>query len=190
MSNDPNGEFSKHAPHAHFSDEPERMTSSDTGGNKAEKDLQLGALDPRALMEVARVGGVGARKYARYNFAKGHAWSLSYDAAQRHAHAFWDRVDRDRATGLLHAAQTAWHWLTLVTFQIRGIGVDDRFPTTPSLSRDETIAPPTDGDEIKILGVVGTTVRLKPGEKVRLVHTPDGWAVEPNDGVPFTETAG
>ena len=47
----------------HFSDEPERMTTSETGGNKAEKDLQLGALDPRALMEVARVAGVGAKKY-------------------------------------------------------------------------------------------------------------------------------
>ena len=129
----------------HFSDEPERMTTSETGGNKAEKDLQLGALDPRALMEVARVAGVGAKKYARYNFAKGYAWSLSYDACQRHLHAFWDNVDRDKATGLYHTAQAAWHCLTLLTFQIRGLGTDDRFgfpspeekPQAPQAERDQ-----------------------------------------------------
>lgn len=97
-----------------------------TGGKKGTKLAQLGALDPASVMEVARVAGFGASKYERYNFAKGYRWSLSYDALQRHLHAWWDREETDPESGLPHLAHAAWHCLCLLTFVARGRGTDDR----------------------------------------------------------------
>lgn len=99
---------------------------SETGGQKEVKLAQLGALDPSALMEVAKVAGFGATKYDRYNFLKGYPYSWSYDALQRHLHAFWAREDKDPESGLSHAAHACWHCLCLLAFQLRGIGTDDR----------------------------------------------------------------
>lgn len=105
-----------------------RSTDSKTGGQKGAKLAKLGALDPRAIMEVAKVAGFGAIKYARYNFVKGYDWSLSYDAAQRHLHSFWDHEEADPESGISHLAHAAWHCLALLTFSLRGKGTDDRFP--------------------------------------------------------------
>jgi hypothetical protein len=105
-----------------------RVTDPQTGGQKGSKVQQLGAMDPKAIMEVASVAGFGTEKYDRYNFAKGYRWSLSYDALQRHLHAFWAGEDRDPESGYYHLAHAAWHCLALLTFKLRGKGTDDRFP--------------------------------------------------------------
>lgn len=105
-----------------------RIVDAVTGGEKGEKDCQMGALDPTALWEVGNVAGFGGRKYERYNFAKGYRWSLSYDALQRHLMLFWSGEDRDSESRLYHLAHAAWHCLTLLTFVIRKRGTDDRFP--------------------------------------------------------------
>ncbi len=101
-----------------------------TGGKKGQKDCQMGAMDPLAIWEVGNVAGFGAKKYDRYNFAKGYKWSLSYDAIQRHLMAFWSGENRDGESGLYHLAHAAWHCLTLLTFVIRKKGTDDRFPNS------------------------------------------------------------
>lgn len=103
-----------------------RITDPDTGGQKGQKDAQLGAMCPRSIMEVAKVAAFGGKKYARYNFLKGFQYSLAYDALQRHAHAFWAGEDKDPESGLPHMAHCAWQALCLVAFQLRGIGKDDR----------------------------------------------------------------
>lgn len=105
-----------------------RVVDPNTGGEKGQKPCQMGALDPRSLVEVGKVAGFGAKKYARYNFAKGYAWSLSYDAIQRHLMAFWDGENFDAESGLPHIAHAGWHCLTLLTFMLRKRGTDDRFP--------------------------------------------------------------
>ena len=105
-----------------------RITDPTTGGMKGSKLAQLGAVDPLALLEVAKVAGFGGDKYERYNFAKGYRWSLSYDALQRHLNAFWAGEDADNESGLYHMAHAAWHCLALLTFSLRGLGTDDRFP--------------------------------------------------------------
>ncbi len=105
-----------------------RITDPTTGGMKGSKLAQLGAVDPLALLEVAKVAGFGGKKYERYNFAKGYRWSLSYDALQRHLNAFWAGEDTDRESGLYHIAHAAWHCLALLTFSLRDLGTDDRFP--------------------------------------------------------------
>lgn len=102
-----------------------RITSN-TGGSKGQKLAQLGALDPNALMEIAKVAGFGTQKYDRYNFLKGYDWSLSYDALQRHLHAFWSGIDKDEESGLPHLAHAGWHCLAMLAFMQRGAGTDDR----------------------------------------------------------------
>lgn len=104
-----------------------RVTDPETGGQKDQKLAQLGALDPAALVEVARVAGFGARKYERLNFMKGYNWSLSYDALQRHLHAFWGGEDVDPESGLPHLAHAGWHCLALLAFSLHGLGTDDRW---------------------------------------------------------------
>jgi Domain of unknown function (DUF5664) len=103
-----------------------RVTDPDTGGEKGEKLAQLGALDPTSLMEVAKVAGYGCKKYARYNFLKGYRWSLSYDALQRHLHAFWGGENIDPESGLPHLAHACWHCLTLLSFSRLHATKDDR----------------------------------------------------------------
>ena len=106
-----------------------RITDEKTGGMKGQKSAQLGAMDPQALMVVAEVAGFGTVKYDRYNFAKGFKWSLSYDALQRHLHAFWGGENLDPESKLPHLAHACWHTLCLLTFSLRSRGTDDRFPT-------------------------------------------------------------
>lgn len=103
-----------------------RITDPVTGGQKGQKLAQLGAIDPNALLELARVAGFGAQKYERNNFLKGYAWSLSFDAMMRHALAFASGEDRDPESGMLHTAHAAWHALALTAFLQRAIGTDDR----------------------------------------------------------------
>ncbi len=103
-----------------------RVVDPVTGGEKGQKLAQLGAIDPNALLELARVAGFGATKYARNNFLKGYAWSLSYDAMMRHMLAFASGEERDPESGLLHTAHASWHALALTAFQQREIGTDDR----------------------------------------------------------------
>jgi hypothetical protein len=106
---------------------------SATGGAKGKKLAQLGALDPASLMEVAKIAGFGSTKYARMNFVLGYDWSLSYDAMQRHLHAFWNGDDYDDESGLYHIAHAAWHCLALLTFLMRDLGTDDRISALPHL---------------------------------------------------------
>lgn len=103
-----------------------RITDPVTGGQKGQKQAQLGGVDPLSLLELAKVAGYGATKYARFNFAKGYAWSLSYDACQRHLLAWANRQELDEESGLYHLAHAAWHCLTLLTFTLRKRGTDDR----------------------------------------------------------------
>lgn len=105
----------------------ETRVVSETGGEKGQKDAQLGALCPRALMVVAEVAGFGSKKYSRSNYLLGYDWSLSYDALQRHLHAFWGGEDLDPESHLPHLGHAAWHCLALLAFSIRNLGKDDRF---------------------------------------------------------------
>jgi len=106
-----------------------RVTNAKTGGQKGRKPQQLGALDPRSLLEIAEVAGTGAEaKYSRYNFMLGYDWSLSFDALCRHLLAFWDGEDLDMESGLPHMAHVGWHAAALLTFMRRHPELDDRPP--------------------------------------------------------------
>lgn len=116
--------------HGYFLDGAEeevRVTDAATGGQKGTKMAQVGALPPEALYTVAEVAGRGAAKYELHNARRGYAWSLSFDAAMRHLLKFWAGEDFDAESGQPHVAHVAWHMLTLLDFQIRGAGTDNRF---------------------------------------------------------------
>ena len=103
-----------------------RITDPVTGGQKGQKLAQMGTLDPHALLAVGEVGGFGAQKYERFNYLKGFAWSLSFDAMLRHLLAWYGGEDTDPESGLSHLAHASWHGLCLLAFQQRNLGTDDR----------------------------------------------------------------
>lgn len=105
-----------------------RVTDSKTGGQKGKKLTQLGALDPVALIALARVAGMGANKYSAHNYLKGYDWSLSFNQLMRHALLFWAGEEDDPESGLPHMAHAAWACLALVSFAERDLGNDDRPP--------------------------------------------------------------
>lgn len=111
-----------------------RLTSK-TGGQKGQKLPQLSAIDPIALLELAKVAGYGARKYARYNYLNGYDWHLNMDALQRHTLDFWTGEDVDSESELPHMAHAAWHALALLSFQLRELGTDTRPPRRKNGSR-------------------------------------------------------
>ena len=105
----------------------ETRTTSSTGAEKGVKAEAFSLLPVQALEKVARHYRVGAEKYAAHNWRAGYEWSKSYDALQRHAHAFWRGEDMDAETGSAHMAAVAFHALALLTFMDEQPGFDDRY---------------------------------------------------------------
>ncbi len=103
-----------------------RIVDPDTGGEKGQKNVQLHAIPWESLEELGRVYAFGAGKYDDYNFRKGYDWSLTFDAMERHLWQFWAGESRDSESGLHHLAHAAWHCFTLMLFDMKGKGKDDR----------------------------------------------------------------
>ena len=80
------------------------------------KAVQLHAIPWEALQELGKVYAMGAEKYSDYNFRKGYAWSLSFDAMLRHMFAFWSGEETDPESGHPHMAHAGWHAMTLSLF--------------------------------------------------------------------------
>lgn len=79
-----------------------------------------------AMTRLVQVYDIGARKYGRENWSKGMDYHLVFDALMRHAWAWWSGEERDPEDGQHHLASVAWCALTLMAYQIRGVGKDDR----------------------------------------------------------------
>lgn len=106
--------------------EETRIVDPNTGGEKGSKLARFDLIPPDALWKLAEVYGKGSQKYTDRNWEKGFAWGLSIAALERHLSLFKQREDIDPETQCHHIAQVAWHALTLLTFQLRGLGTDDR----------------------------------------------------------------
>ncbi len=91
-----------------------RVVDPETGGVKGQKEAVLGDACPKALLELAKVYGLGRKKYARLNYLKGYNYSSSYDALQRHLLLFWSGEEKDgegKVKALVeegHTENTAW----------------------------------------------------------------------------------
>lgn len=103
-----------------------RLTDPATGGQKGSKEARLDLIPAYAQIIEARVHGMGAEKYAPYNWRKGYPWSWSYAALLRHLYAWWNGEDTDPESGLPHLAHARWHTGILLEFAQYGLGVDDR----------------------------------------------------------------
>lgn len=87
---------------------------------------QLALIPPEAEEEEAKVWGFGARKYGLHNFRKGLTYLRILSALRRHTNAIIRGEDRDKETGLLHAAHVRCCAAMLIVFQHR-IDLDDRY---------------------------------------------------------------
>lgn len=84
-----------------------------------------------AMIEEARAFEVGANKYGRYNFEKGHRVSKLVAALMRHAMAFQSGQDRDPVDGQHHLGSVrACAAMILREIEI-GTATDDRTEATP-----------------------------------------------------------
>lgn len=115
------------------SDEEVRVTS-DTGGEKGQKQARYDLIPAGPLDELARVYGRGAEKYAERNWERGYEWSLSFAAMMRHAWAFWNGESIDPETQRHHMGAVAFHAFALMEFEARSLGVDNR----PHVGEDVT----------------------------------------------------
>lgn len=75
---------------------------------------------PRALLELARVAGDGAKKYTRDGWVHVEDGEHRYaDAAGRHALKRWVEGERDSESGHLHLAHQAWNILAVLELELR-----------------------------------------------------------------------
>lgn len=148
-----------------------RIVDPVTGGMKGSKDERYDLLPYDALDEIARVYGVGAKKYEDHNWLKGYAWGLSLAACFRHLSRFAQGEDRDPETGCLHVAHAAWHCLTLLTFYMRKLGTDNRRGPRPEPTRVYTIS--FDGKVFPF------------GELTDVTYTKTPIEADPDEPIPF-----
>lgn len=120
-----------------------RVKNKETGGEKCSKLPQVGAIPVKSLMELAEHygkrggnGTPGTEKYELHNWRKGIAWSLHYDASQRHQAAFWDGEDIDLENNSKHVIAAAWHLMNLAWAMDNKPELDDR-PVTLEAKENE-----------------------------------------------------
>lgn len=93
-----------------------------------DQKIPLQLIPGNALLEVGKVLGYGARKYAAHNWRAGLAYSRLMGACLRHATAFNEGEDLDPETGLSHIAHLATEALFLLEFITKNSAhLDDRF---------------------------------------------------------------
>lgn len=105
----------------------ERAVDPNTGGAKGRKKEEYAFIPPFALAELARVYGMGAKKYDPWNWARGYPYSWSLSALYRHVEAFRRGENTDPESGLSHLAHATFHLFTLMEFEKNGLGTDDRW---------------------------------------------------------------
>ena len=96
------------------------------GKKNDEGKLRYDLIPTYALEELARVYTIGARKYADNNWRKGFRWGRIFGALMRHAWSWWRGERLDPVDGQHHLASVAWTAFTLMEFEKKGIGEDDR----------------------------------------------------------------
>ena len=87
---------------------------------------RMSLLPWRALMEVAKVATMGAKKYGAYNWLKGMQWTRLMDAGMRHDVEWLERNDTDDESGFNHLAHSIINRLFLLEYQLKNLGEDDR----------------------------------------------------------------
>lgn len=87
----------------------------------------LDLIPTEALLQIAKVLDIGAKKYGKYNWRKGIEWSRVISASMRHLTAFNDGQDKDFETGLSHIAHLGCNVMFLLTYEKEHKELDDRY---------------------------------------------------------------
>ena len=83
-------------------------------------------IPPELYEAVGSILTFGAKKYDDRNWEKGMKWSRVYGALLRHLTA-WDKgEEKDPETGRSHLWHAGCCIAFLITYEMRGIGEDDR----------------------------------------------------------------
>lgn len=102
----------------------------DGGGLRYDSDkLRLDLIPTEWTVELARVMTIGAYKYADRNWEKGMSWSKCIGCLERHFARWKSGHLADRETKCHELAMVAWNALALMTYELRGLGTDDRVTT-------------------------------------------------------------
>jgi hypothetical protein len=129
-------------------DETTVYRTSKTGGTKGSKIASYSQIPVLPLAELASVYGMGAFKYPNDeatglpNYMLGMPYSWHMDAVLRHWEQFRAGVNFDPQSGLHVLAHSAWYSMTLMQYQLLGIGEDDRHVRVKNSFRD-FISPPS-----------------------------------------------
>jgi len=100
-------------------------------GRKSDQGKRrMDLIPPEAMEALADVLTMGAAKYDARNWEKGFAWGRSVAALLRHLFAWMRGENKDPESGLSHLAHVLCNAAFLVTFEVRGIGTDDRAKAT------------------------------------------------------------
>lgn len=98
--------------------------------------VRMDLIPPEVIFALATVLTFGATKYAARNWEKGMTWGRVFGALMRHMWAWWGGKapttksflfgDLDTETNYSHL----WHAICclafLITYEERGVGIDDR----------------------------------------------------------------
>jgi len=82
-------------------------------------------LPPDTMMELGKVYGYGATKYAPRNWELGMSWSKVVGCLLRHLYKLMMGQKIDEESGQRHSVMVAWNAIALATYDIRDIGEND-----------------------------------------------------------------
>lgn len=103
-------------------------------------------IPPIPLEMVADVYRRGADKYAPRNHEAGLRWGRVFRALISHAWKWWRGETHDTEDGQHHLASVVWCALTLMEYEIRGAGEDDRVPYPAHIAHRRDLDPPPSRD--------------------------------------------
>jgi hypothetical protein len=81
---------------------------------------------------VVKVLAFGAGKYSPRNWENGMNWSRPFAALIRHLTAWWEGDSKDPETGYSHLWHAGCCIAFLISYEIRGVGTDDRPNSEPN----------------------------------------------------------
>lgn len=113
-----------------FSHEPATRLTAESGASKGMRVTRMDLIPPEVLREIGAVYGYGELKYPSGedgpNWLRGMPYSWNLRALKDHI-ADWELgKDFDAEDGVHALAHAAWHLFALLTYQARGLGIDDR----------------------------------------------------------------
>lgn len=107
--------------------EADEIADNPMGGVKYDRAKpRIDLIPAPLLLELAKLFGMGAEKYAPRNWEQGFEWHRNYNGAMRHLLAWWSGEDDDPENGQPHLIAAIWNLIVLRHFERMQAGTDDR----------------------------------------------------------------